>query len=277
MPTGWEYVSELRPPMGPILYPPRSYIELQCRMILTGKQKNSGEKPSPMPLCPPQIPHGLKLRTHASSVRGRRLTAWAMARPFKSVDHGEEIKTSNCISKHIKKTHVQVFLLVRQLEDPRRLKQTSVEVFWHIQKWNNTERDTNLYTPTPGQTGSEWLLVVIAPGIIVPLLAGWSAAGTFGTCLSDRVEDTMNNLYMHTCTQISLGIFVAKEIARLIILDKSTAFKVRHPVLSSCHSFFFWWILFKVLRCWSSRLQCRVNLWAYANVLEEHTALVFSF
>jgi hypothetical protein len=35
-----------------------------------------------VPLCPPQIPHGLtRDRTWPSAVRGRRLTAWAMVRP----------------------------------------------------------------------------------------------------------------------------------------------------------------------------------------------------
>jgi hypothetical protein len=34
-----------------------------------------------VPLCPPQIPHGLtRDRTQASVVKGRRLTAWDMAR-----------------------------------------------------------------------------------------------------------------------------------------------------------------------------------------------------
>ena len=47
-----------------------------------GKTEVLGEKPVPVPLCPPQIPHGLaRDRTGASAVRGRRLTAWAMARP----------------------------------------------------------------------------------------------------------------------------------------------------------------------------------------------------
>jgi hypothetical protein len=36
-----------------------------------------------LPLCQPQIPHGLtRDRARASAVRGRRLTAWAMARPL---------------------------------------------------------------------------------------------------------------------------------------------------------------------------------------------------
>jgi hypothetical protein len=40
-----------------------------------------GEKPVPVSLYLPQIPHGLNRdRTRASAVRGRRLTAWAMAR-----------------------------------------------------------------------------------------------------------------------------------------------------------------------------------------------------
>jgi hypothetical protein len=48
-----------------------------------GKTEALREKPVPVPLCPPQIPHGLALdRTRSSAVGGRRLTAWAMARPI---------------------------------------------------------------------------------------------------------------------------------------------------------------------------------------------------
>jgi hypothetical protein len=47
-----------------------------------GKTEILGENPVPVPRCPPQIPHGLtRGRTRASAVGGRRLTAWAMARP----------------------------------------------------------------------------------------------------------------------------------------------------------------------------------------------------
>jgi hypothetical protein len=47
-----------------------------------GKNEELWEKPLPVPLYPPQIPHGLtRERTRASMVRGRRLTTWAMARP----------------------------------------------------------------------------------------------------------------------------------------------------------------------------------------------------
>jgi hypothetical protein len=46
------------------------------------KTEELGEKPVPVPLCPPQIPYGLtRARTLASAVRGWRLTTWAMARP----------------------------------------------------------------------------------------------------------------------------------------------------------------------------------------------------
>jgi hypothetical protein len=40
-----------------------------------GKTEKLGEKPVPVPLCPPKIPHGLtRVRTRASAVRGWRLT-----------------------------------------------------------------------------------------------------------------------------------------------------------------------------------------------------------
>ena len=40
-------------------------------MKLTGENRSSREKPVPVPLCPPQIPHGLTQdRTRTSAVRG---------------------------------------------------------------------------------------------------------------------------------------------------------------------------------------------------------------
>jgi hypothetical protein len=57
-------------------------MEHRWNEIDRGKPKYSGKKPVTVPLCPPQIPHGLtRDRTRASAVTGRRLTAWAMARP----------------------------------------------------------------------------------------------------------------------------------------------------------------------------------------------------
>jgi hypothetical protein len=57
-------------------------MEHRWNEIYRGKPKYSGEKLVPEPLCPPQIPHGLtRDRTRASAVGGRRLPAWAMARP----------------------------------------------------------------------------------------------------------------------------------------------------------------------------------------------------
>jgi hypothetical protein len=47
-----------------------------------GKTEELGENPVPVPMCPPEIPHGqTQAWTWASAVRGRLLTAWAMARP----------------------------------------------------------------------------------------------------------------------------------------------------------------------------------------------------
>jgi hypothetical protein len=50
-------------------------------MILTGQNKQHGEKHVPVSLCPPQIPHGLVWDwIGAFAVKGRRLWPWAKAR-----------------------------------------------------------------------------------------------------------------------------------------------------------------------------------------------------
>jgi hypothetical protein len=47
-----------------------------------GKAEVLGEKPVPVSLCPPQIPRApTRDLTRSSAVRGRRLTAWAIAQP----------------------------------------------------------------------------------------------------------------------------------------------------------------------------------------------------
>jgi hypothetical protein len=50
-------------------------------MMLKGKNQTTRRKIFPVPLGPPQIAHGfIRVRTRDSAVRGRRLTASAMAR-----------------------------------------------------------------------------------------------------------------------------------------------------------------------------------------------------
>jgi hypothetical protein len=51
--------------------------------ILPGTAWQYSEKSVPVPLCAPQIPHGLTLQQNrASAVWVRRLTAWATASPY---------------------------------------------------------------------------------------------------------------------------------------------------------------------------------------------------
>jgi hypothetical protein len=62
-----------------------------------GKTEELGEKPVPVTLCTPQIPYGLtRVRTRDSAVRGRRLTAWAMARTFKFLRWIHNLYRSTC-------------------------------------------------------------------------------------------------------------------------------------------------------------------------------------
>jgi hypothetical protein len=75
----WNWVSN-----EPFTHPPDDiWVNMEQRWNDNGrKTEGLREKPVPVSLCPPQIPPGLIWpRTRASTVRSRRLTAWAMARP----------------------------------------------------------------------------------------------------------------------------------------------------------------------------------------------------
>jgi hypothetical protein len=77
-------------------------MEHRRNEIDRGKPKYSGKKPVPLPLCPPQIPHGLSRdRTRGSAVGGRRLTAWAMARPVRVSNNHHWICTVYCVWRNI--------------------------------------------------------------------------------------------------------------------------------------------------------------------------------
>jgi hypothetical protein len=57
-------------------------MEHRWNEIDRGKPEVLGEKPVPVPRFPPQVP--ARDRTRTSAVKGRRLTARAMARPLSS-------------------------------------------------------------------------------------------------------------------------------------------------------------------------------------------------
>jgi hypothetical protein len=69
---------------GHIVHPPRDMsVESDGGMILTGENRRTRRKTSPGDTLSPKIPQGLtRGRNWASALRGRRLTAWAMARPL---------------------------------------------------------------------------------------------------------------------------------------------------------------------------------------------------
>jgi hypothetical protein len=79
---GWLCNAVMKMTMMIIIFCPFRSNGSQVEWNWQGKTEVLEEKLVPVPLCPPQIPHGLtRDRTRASAVGGRRLTAWAMARP----------------------------------------------------------------------------------------------------------------------------------------------------------------------------------------------------
>jgi hypothetical protein len=105
-----------------------------------GKTEVPGEKPVPVPLCPPQIPHGPTLdRTRVSAMRGRRLTAWAMARPYfnlKQIKNFLHCKCETLVSEsHLAKacgTNCNINFDPRDYSQSLRLSSAG-KCFWSIQ------------------------------------------------------------------------------------------------------------------------------------------------
>jgi hypothetical protein len=84
---GLDWVHFVRRPLIGLSYQPRVIDDDDERGTVYGMRIGRGNqsvrrKPAPVPLCPPQILHGLTWdRTRAAKVGSRRLTTWAVARP----------------------------------------------------------------------------------------------------------------------------------------------------------------------------------------------------
>jgi hypothetical protein len=82
--VGWDLCHQvLRPLLA--YWTPQMIDEGDCGgiggMKIGRGNRSTRRKPSPAPLCPPQIPHDQsRARTRAAAVGSQRLTAWAMAR-----------------------------------------------------------------------------------------------------------------------------------------------------------------------------------------------------
>jgi hypothetical protein len=89
-----------------------------------GKTEELGEKPVPVPLCPPQIPNGLnRARTRASAVRGRRLTTWATARPLRMITFWREFV------KWVPRAHSYEWVL---LSNDRKMTKKILNQYYHL-------------------------------------------------------------------------------------------------------------------------------------------------
>jgi hypothetical protein len=83
--VSWDWVS----PLGTAVTTGLLYQPWMIDVVIVGwwnenwqGNRSTRRKPTPVPLCSPQIPHDLiRARTWAATVGSRRLTAWAMARP----------------------------------------------------------------------------------------------------------------------------------------------------------------------------------------------------
>jgi hypothetical protein len=83
---GWYWAHLVRWPLTGLLYQAQM-IHDDCGAVggmrIGRGNRSTRSKPTPVLLCPPQVPYNLTwARTRAAAVGNRRLTAWAMARPM---------------------------------------------------------------------------------------------------------------------------------------------------------------------------------------------------
>jgi hypothetical protein len=69
----------------PILQALGDYDDGEISGMIGKGNRSTRRKPTPVPLCPPQIPRDSRTRTRAAAVGSQRLTAWATARPRKEL------------------------------------------------------------------------------------------------------------------------------------------------------------------------------------------------
>jgi hypothetical protein len=65
-----------------LLCQPRDYDDGEIGGMIGRGNRSTRRKLAPVPLCPPQTPHGARTGTRAAAVGSQRLTAWATARPM---------------------------------------------------------------------------------------------------------------------------------------------------------------------------------------------------
>jgi hypothetical protein len=106
--VGWDWVHLVRRPLTGQLYQ-HWMIGNECGAVggmrIWRGNRSTRRKPNPVPLCPPRIPHVLtRARTWDPAVGSRRLTIWAMARPWIHLSmwrSSYDCRAQSCLSRHL--------------------------------------------------------------------------------------------------------------------------------------------------------------------------------
>jgi hypothetical protein len=79
-----------------LLYVPRVIVRMEFGGMKIGRgHRSTRRKPTPTPLCTPQIPlDQTRARTRPAALGSQRLTAWAMARPIRRIQASNFVQTS---------------------------------------------------------------------------------------------------------------------------------------------------------------------------------------
>jgi hypothetical protein len=87
--------------------------------------RSTRRKPAPLPLCPPQTPHGGRMRTRAAAVGSQRLTAWATPRPRTNIRPSSlEFQSGSHVRVHLHNNNNSIFRYI--------MSYTTVKVGWRF-------------------------------------------------------------------------------------------------------------------------------------------------
>jgi len=185
-------------------------------MIATGENQHTQKKPVPLPLCPPQIPYGMALRSYLDLNSERLASAWATAQPsiIETILSTQSLTLwSQLLNTKQGQTHNKLTFIIGMLFDMA------------------MEEPISSCTISDGEASSGWLLVEVGERYIQARLV----TETF-----HRVNRTIHQTKTHFCIKIWWHHYIRMQwnvfsISATSIYNKTVIFNDHPGIPTNLH------------------------------------------